>query len=190
MLLWAGLGTWTVPGTPSPALPRVAAVLVMLSHGGASQCFQMASTTAHHQGYPGQNTAPSAAWPGASPPSDHLPLLSFCPSAGAGCASLPLASTAGMLPSASGLLPYLQVPFSALQRSFLALGQFLHGTVVHRWLSQHCSPAVMFTSVYLSVSFHESYTVCIPGTGHLAQVNFAVYHCLLWLSLIYQSKTY
>lgn len=75
------------------------------------------------------------------------------------CRSLVHHGAAGLLPSASGLLPYLQVTFSALWHLFWDLGYFLHGTVVHRWLSQCCSSAVVVTS---SVPFNFcSWVICV-----------------------------
>ena len=163
VLLWAGLGTGAVPGTPSPALPRVAAVPVTPSHSCVSRCSQMAYSQSAPQLTAGGDLAETLCprWHGQG---HVLPLtISSCclpvPQQGLAvppCHSLAHHSAAALLPSASGLLPHLQVTFSALQPLFWGLGQFLHGSVVHWWLSQHCSSAVMVTSVYLLICFHGS----------------------------------
>lgn len=124
-----------------------------------------------------------------------LPTSSFClpvhlPLSGVAmppCCSLAPCSMAELLCGALGLVPPLWVIPSALKCLFWALWWFLYCTIVHLFWIYHS--AAMGTSVNLSGFFHGLFPLCVPGTNNMIPVKVTVYHCLLWLPLIYQSNT-
>lgn len=168
-LLWAGLGSGAVPGTPSPAWPRAAAVPVMPSCGGASWCFQMV------YGWLAPQLAPGGDLAKALHGQDHLLHLTISPCwlpvPRQGWPCLPAAlwhTRAQRVHQASPLGNFLSFSASVLgPRAIPARHQCA-------WVA---FTALQFSSdAYLCVpfSFHGSYAMCILGTGHLMPVNLAV----------------
>lgn len=121
----------------------------------------------------------------------HVPLLPVRPSAGSGCASLPLSGT-----------PWRSCPVGQCIRPPASpSGDFLSSSasILRPWRipAWHYRVLVALTAVqfsssgYLCVPFNYfKYTVCISGTNCLMPLNLPVYHCLPWLSSICQSNTW
>lgn len=120
----------------------------------------------------------------------HVPLLPVPPSAGAGCASLPLSGT----PWCSWPVgPCIRLPASPSGDFLSFSASLLRPRRISAW---HHRVLVALTAVqfssngYLRVPFNYfKYTVCISGTNCLMPLNLPVYHCLLWLSSVCQSNT-